>query len=242
MTLRIFTFGPGWGLPTAGPFGLKLEACLRTLGVPYERHFENDTRKGPKRKSPWIEEGEVVLGDTELILAHIERSTGKALDRDLSDAEHAQSLALRRMLEEHFHQVFEYELFLLDEGFPCLRELIAPSVPALIRPLLFTMLRRGMRHHLFERGIARHRPDEIEAQGRADIDALAAWLGDREWFITDRPTQADASAFGLLAVTIRSSLPTPVCRYARTKPNLVAFVDRALAHWFQGAKATSLAA
>jgi glutathione S-transferase len=238
VTLRLFTFGPGWGLPTAGPFGLKLEACLRTLGVAYERHLENDTRKGPKRKSPWIEDGEAVLGDTELILAHVERSTGRALDRDLSNADRARSLALRRMLEEHYHQVFEYELCVLDEGFACLRELIASGIPALIRPLAFRLLRRGMKHHLFERGIARHRPDEIELQGRTDIDALAAWLGDREWFITDWPTQADASAFGLLAVTIRSNLPTPVCRYARTKPNLVAFVDRALVHWFGDAADT----
>jgi glutathione S-transferase len=229
-------------LPTSGPFGLKLEACLRTLDVPYERRFENDTRKGPKRKSPWIEDGEVVLGDSELILSHVARTTGRALDRDLSDSDRARSLSLRRMLEEHYHQVFEYELFLLDDGFACLRDLIAPSIPTLMRPLAFALIRRSMKHHLFERGIARHRPDEIEAQGRADIDALAAWLGDREWFITDRPTQADASAFGLLAVTIRSNLPTPVCRYARSKPNLLAFVDRALVHWFGEAADTSLAA
>jgi glutathione S-transferase len=240
--LRVFTFGPGWNLPTTGPFGLKLEACLRMLDVPYERLFENNTRKGPKRKSPWIEDGDIVIGDSELILSHVARSTGKALDRDLSDADLAQSLALRRMLEEHYHQVFEYELCVLDDGFGCLRDLIEPSIPTVVRPVVFRLLRRSMKHHLFERGIARHQPDEIEAQGRADIDALAAWLGDREWFITDRPTQADASAFGLLAVTIRSNLPTPVCSYARTKPNLVAFVDRALARWFGDAANTSLAA
>jgi hypothetical protein len=32
--MRLFTFAPAWGLPTAGPFGLKLEMCLRMLGVP----------------------------------------------------------------------------------------------------------------------------------------------------------------------------------------------------------------
>jgi glutathione S-transferase len=231
VVIRVVTFGAGWGLPTAGPFGLKLEACLRMLDVPYERGFQNNTRKGPKRKSPWIEDDEVILGDTELILSHVERTTGRALDRELSDADGARSLALRRMLEEHYHQVFEYELFVLDEGFACLRDLISADIPAVMRPLAFTMIRRGMKHHLFERGIARHRPDDVEAQGRADIDALVALLGEREWFIADHPTQTDASAFGMLAVTIRSNLPTPVCRYARTKPSLVAFVDRALARW-----------
>jgi glutathione S-transferase len=232
VTLRVFTFGAGWGLPTAGPFGLKLEACLRMLDVPYERHFENNTRKGPKRKSPWIEDGDVVLGDTELILDHVERTTGKALDRELSDSDRARSHTLRRLLEEHFHQIFEYELFVLDDGFACLRELIKQSIPAVMRPLAYSMIRRGMKHHLFERGIGRHSPDEVLALGRADVDALSASLGDREWFITDQPTKVDASAFGLLAVAVRSNLSTPVCSYARTKPNLVAFVDRCVARWF----------
>src|SRR5262249_51837397 len=216
--------------------------CLRMLDVPYERSYNNDNRKGPKRKSPWLEDGEHVLGDTELILAHVARTTGKHLDRELSEIDRARSLVLRRMLEEHYHQVFEYELCLRDEGFAQLRTMIEGEIPALLRPLAFRAMRRAMKHHLFERGIARHTPDEVTAMGRADIDALASWLGDRDWFITDHPTKADASAFGLLAVTIRSDLPTPVCRYARTKPNLVAFVERAGSRWFADADPASRAA
>jgi len=232
MTLQVYTFAPAWGLPTAGPFGLKLEACLRMLDVPYERRFENNSRKGPKRKSPWLDDNGTTLGDTEIILEHVQRSRGKLLDAHLSDAERARSHVLRRMVEEHYHAVFEYELCVRDDGFALLRSMMAASVPALARPVVMPMIRRSMKHHLFERGIARHTADEVEAMGRADIDALASWLGDRDWFIANTPTKADASAFGLLAVSIRSNLTTPVCSYARTKPNLVAFVDRALARWF----------
>src|SRR5205814_9315595 len=105
MSLRLFTFGPAWGLPTGGPFGLKLEVCLRMLDVPYERVYEGDVTKGPKRKSPWIEDGDVRLGDTELILEHVQRKHEKWLDRDLSPADRARAHVLRRMLEEHYHAV-----------------------------------------------------------------------------------------------------------------------------------------
>ena len=230
--LRLFTFSPAWGLPTSGPFGLKLEACLRMLDVPYQRVFQDDVRKGPKRKSPWIEDGGVRLGDTELILAHLAHTRGRELDRDLAPADRARSHVLRRMLEEHYHQVFEYELFVLDAGFARVREMMEGKVPSLLRPVVASVVRRGFTRHLFERGIGRHSAAEVEAMGRADVDALADWLGDRDWFITDRPTKADASAFGLLAVAIRSPLDTPVCRYTRGKPNLVAFVDRTLARLF----------
>jgi glutathione S-transferase len=240
--MRVYTFSPAWGLPTAGPFGLKLEACLRMLGVPYERRFENNVGKGPKRKSPWIQDGDLVLGDTELILQHVARTHGKVLDAQLSEHDRARSHVLRRMVEEHYHAVFEYELVVLDEGFAQLRGMVGASMPAVVRPVVMPMVRRSFRHHLFERGIGRHSASEVEAMGRADVDALAGWLGDREWFITDAPTKADASVFGLLAVSIKSPLPTPVCSYARTKPNLVAFVDRALTCWFADELSRSKAA
>jgi glutathione S-transferase len=236
--IRLCTFGAAWGLPTAGPFGLKLEMCLRLLGVPYERVQFDDPRKGPKRKSPWIEDGDVCLGDTELILDHVARTRGKRLDEHLSSADRARSDVLRRMLEEHYHQVFEYELVVLDEGFAQMRKLYQGKFPAPILPLVLPMMRRGFRRHLFERGIARHAPEEVAAMGRVDVDALATWLGDNAWFIGDAPTKVDASAFGLLAVSIRSPLPTPVCTYARTKPNLVAFVDRVLARYFADVQAS----
>jgi glutathione S-transferase len=238
-TLRLFTFNPAWGLPTAGPFGLKLEACLRMMAVPYERVYENDNRKGPKRKSPWIEDDGVHVGDTECILEHVHRTRGVQLDEALSPTERAQSHVLRRMLEEHYHQIFEYELGVLDEGFVHLRKILALSIPAPMLTLLAPLVRRGFKKHLFERGIARHSPEQVAAMGRADVDALAAWLGEREWFVTDKPTKVDASALGLLAVSIRSPLATPMCIYARSKPNLVAFVDRALARFFPEQEATA---
>jgi glutathione S-transferase len=128
--------------------------------------------------------------------------------------------------------VFEYELCVLDEGFAHLRKMFVGSVPGPILPIVAPLIQRGVKKHLFERGVARHSSEEVAAMGRADVDALSTWLGAREWFITDAPTTADAIAFGLLAVSIRSPLPTPTCAYARQKPNLVAFVDRALTRFF----------
>ena len=53
--LRVFTFSPDWGLPTNGPFALKLLAWLRLADLPYEQVVENNSGKGPKGKSPWAE-------------------------------------------------------------------------------------------------------------------------------------------------------------------------------------------
>jgi glutathione S-transferase len=230
--LRVYTFSSTWGLPTAGPFGLKLEACLRMMNVPYDRVHLDNTAKGPKRKSPWIEDKGQRIGDTELILHHLAKTRGVSLDSQLDTPTRARGHALRRMLEEHFHQVFEYELIIHDAGFSVFRSFMALTVPGPVTAVLSRVIRSQMRKHLFERGIARHTQAEIESMGRADVDALVALLGDQSWFFGDAPVKADASAFGLLAATIKSPLQTPVCSYARAQPTLVAYVDRALTHFF----------
>jgi glutathione S-transferase len=235
--LRVFTFGPAHGLPTFGPFGLKLEMALRLAGVPYERVIEDDHRKGPKRKSPWIEQGATRMGDTSLILQHL----GIDLDRALSPRERAQGLVLRTMLEEHWHQVLEYELFVHPAGETTLRDQVAAIVPSFVAGPATWYVRRGFRSHLFERGIARHSPEEAEALGRADLDALAAWLDGREWAVGTEPALVDCSLFGLLAPAIYSPSPTPCFAYAKTRRVLVDFVDRARQRCFPQIAAPAVA-
>ena len=52
MSLRVFTFAPEWGLPTVGPFALKLLAWLELAGIPYEQVVDGNPRKGPNGKNP----------------------------------------------------------------------------------------------------------------------------------------------------------------------------------------------
>jgi glutathione S-transferase len=203
------------------------------LGVNYERRFEDNHRKGPKRKSPWIEDGDVRMGDTEFILNFMQNKYGTILDAHLTAAERARAHVLRRMLEEHFHQVFEYELMTSEVGRMLAHELLKRAkVPAPLIGVLTRMIQSSFRKHLFERGIARHTPAQIEAMGRDDVDAMVELLGDAPWFVAERPTKTDASALGLLAVAIRSQIEGPVCSYARSIPSLVRYVDKGLAHFF----------
>lgn len=231
--LKLYTFPAMFpGLPSAGPFGIKLEACLRMMKVPYTRVYEGDNRKGPKRKSPWIVDGDVKMGDSELILDYLRRTYGATIDDELTPAQRAQSLLYRHALEEHVHQVFEYELICLDAGWSVMAKEIKKAVPGVLAPVIIPMIRRKWSGHIFERGIARHSPAEVEALGKADIDALATIVAEREWLVADHPTKVDASAFGLLGVTVWAGLETPVCQHARTLTPLVRYLERCRAHWF----------
>lgn len=226
--LRVFVF-PGWsggpGVPTLGPFALKLEAWLRLNDIPYQRVVEGNAAKGPKKKSPWIEYGDLRLGDTAFIIRHLEETTGRGIDAWLSPEQAAQSLVLQRMLGEDFHQTFEYELMMRDAGWKFLQPGLA-HIPQPLRWLVATSMRRHFRKQLYARGLGRHTDDEIIAIGRAAVDAFAALLGDKTWLFGDRPCTADATLYGMLAPLILMPVETPVAQHLRTKVNLVRYCER----------------
>ena len=74
-TVRIYTFPPGFGLPTTGPFSLKLAMALRMANVPYEM-CAGDLNKSPKRKIPWIEVGTTAMADSALVMQWLGETRG----------------------------------------------------------------------------------------------------------------------------------------------------------------------
>jgi glutathione S-transferase len=224
--LRVVTFSPDWGLPAAGPFDLKLLAWLKLAGIPYEQRFEDDSRKGPKGKSPWIELDGERIGDTEIIIERLGQRFGVDLDAGLTAEQRALGHAWRRTFEEHFHQVLEWELLVHPAGVASMKASLAKRLPPVARTLVWAMISSHMRRQLHARGIARHQPEIIEAKGRADVDALGVFLGDRPFLLTDRPTAADAAVFGLLAPMIYWPMSTPVAAYMRTVPPIAAYCER----------------
>jgi glutathione S-transferase len=203
--LRVFTFSPHWGLPSAGPFAIKLLAWLELAGIPYEQIIEDNPNKGPKGKNPWIE-----------------------LDGEPMGV----GLAWRRTFEEHFHQVLEWELFVHPAGVAYIRQALVPQMPPVIGPLIFSMLSSKLQKQLYARGLARHTPDIIAAKGRADVDALSAFLGERPFLLGDQPHTADAAVFGLLAPMVYWPMQTPVASHAKSLGNIVGYCDRMRARCF----------
>jgi glutathione S-transferase len=230
--LRVFTFSPHWGLPSAGPFAIKLLAWLKLTGIPYEQVIEDNPSKGPKGKNPWIEIDGEPMGDSELIIDFLSEKYGVYLDAGLSAEQKAIGLAWRRTFEEHFHQVLEWELFEHPAGATYMRSALASQMPPVIGPLVFSMLSAKLRKQLYARGLARHTPEVIAAKGRADVDGLSAFLGNRPFLLGDQPQTADTAVFGQLAPLVYWPMETPVASHAKSLGNIVDYCDRMRARCF----------
>lgn len=224
--LVVYTFSPAWGLSSSSPFALKLIKWLEIAGLPFQQKFADNPSKGPKGKNPWIEVDGKRIGDTEIIISLLIKQSGFDIEAELSLEQKAISHTIRRMLEEHLHQVLEWELFMHPAGYTGMREMLATMAPAFIVAPLLAMMRRHFAKQLHARGIARHSDAVIAEKGKADVDAFEALLGRKPFLFGEHPSMADVTAFGLIAPLARWPMRTPVADYVKTRAKLVDYIER----------------
>jgi glutathione S-transferase len=231
--IDVYSFGPGWNIPvpTASPFGLKLLAWMRMYEVPYAFHIENNPGKGPKGKAPWAVIDNERMGDSELIIERLKPGTGKDFDAALTADQRATALAVRRMLDEHYHQAWEHQLFIADDAW-LVGKTFFDQLPAGVRVLVRTLARNALRKQLHARGLGRHSDGDIIRMGIADIDAIVDLLGDKQFFFGDTPTDVDATVFAFLALTHFVPSPSPMFGHVRAQPRLAAYCERLVSRWF----------
>lgn len=224
--LRVFTFSADWGLPTTGPFALKLLSWMRLAGIAYEQTYQDDSRKGPLGKSPWIEHRGRRIGDSDVIIRYLSGAFGIPLDDGLNDRDRAIGDAFKTAFEERFHQVLEWELFVHPAGAVYIDSQARAKLPPVVRGVVAASLKRHFARQLHARGIGRHPPATIADLGRAQIDMLSGFLGDRPFLFGDRPSLPDLAVFGQVAPLVSWPMQTPVAQYARSVPNVRALIQR----------------
>jgi glutathione S-transferase len=205
---------------------------LRTVGIDYERVYEDNTQKGPKGKNPWVEIDGELMGDTKLIIERLAGLHDIDLEEELNARQVAQGRAIAHMVEEHLHQILEYELFINENGWAYMNEQFSDVLPWGVGGLVKIMLRRHFKKHLYERGIARHAPDVVAQMGREDLDAVEALLPSSGYLFGEQPTVFDASVFGLCAPLVYAPIDAPVMAHAKTLTKLSAFCRQIVESWF----------
>lgn len=231
--IKLYQFGRAFGLPNPSPFCMKVECYLRMAGLEYEAITSPIPAKAPKGKLPYIEDGDTKLPDSEMILDYLRDHYGFDPDKVLSAEQKAVSRAFQAMLDERFYWVKIQNRWMDPSNWPATREAFFDWVPALVRRPLAEWVRRGLGKELYYHGMGRHTPEQIYAFGIADMDALAAWLGEKPYFHGDTPTRIDACMTAYLANLFTVPVKYyPVRDAARRHQNLVAYYERTMQRWF----------
>jgi len=221
-----------WGIPNPSPFCMKVETWLRMAGIPYEPRALTGPPKSSTRKVPFIERPDgSLLSDSGRIIRVLSRERGVDLDAALGPRERAESLMLRRMLEEHLYFVVLAERWVEDAGWEKCKADYFQTLPGPVRVLLPPVVRRQIKRDAHGQGLARLEPEERLLRAEADLEALAFVLGDRDYFF-GAPSTLDAIALGFLTNLLRAPLDGPVHRAGSRHDNLVRYERRLMERYF----------
>jgi glutathione S-transferase len=138
---------------------------------------------------------------------------------------------VQRLLEEHYHQCFEHQLFFGRGGQERLSQ-FAAQLPIPLRWIVPPLFLRHFSKQLHARGMGRHDESVIIEQAKADLDAVSEILGDNPYLLGDRPSSIDACVFGFLGVTVYVEGDNPLFSYAAKIPNLMRYCERMRTRYF----------
>lgn len=229
----LYVFGPKFGLPDPSPFCMKALVLLKMAGLEFETGTA-DVRKAPKGKAPWLDDDGTIVADSTFIRLHLENTYGIDFDEGLTDAERAVAWAFEKMCEENLYWAIVHSRWMKDENFNAGPAQFFDAVPALLRPLVISMVRRQARRDLKGQGLGRHSEAEIATLATRAIDHIAAFLGDKPYLMGDRPCGADATVFSTVSGLLCNVFKTPLLGATAKHENLVAYRDRLMGEYFPG--------
>lgn len=223
----LHTFQGGWGLRSLSPFCLKADAVLTLAGVPMVAQAPTGPPKTRSGKLPALDPGDGTLVEgSDAIVDWLRDVRGVDLDLGLTAEQRAVSLALRRTVEEHLYFVMAGDRWVAPVGYAAAMPAYFGHLPPVVRTLAPMMLRGGVRRAISGQGLGRMSPERRTCRVREDLDALAATLGDRDWFFGDRPTTLDATVYAFVANILAQPMETMLRTEARQRTALVDHASR----------------
>ena len=229
-TIKLYKFGPAFGLPDASPFVCKTETYLRMTGQKYET-VTGDVRKAPRKQLPFVEIDGKIVPDSTAIVDALEDGQSTKLDAHLDAKQVAIGQAFKSMLEEHLYFCVLYMRWATDEGWavfePSLRGMLgAMGIPGLLRGIVAGQARKYTVERTRIQGVGRQSRAEVVRASARIFDALSVQLGDGPFFLGDQPSTYDATVWAFAAGVLCPAFDNEVRKHAASKANLVAYEAR----------------
>lgn len=184
--------------PNLSPYCVKLETYLKLANINFDNHFTLNNSKNIKKTLPFIEINNQIVGDTTLIIEELIKSFGDRIDNNLTHEQQAVARAFITMLENHFNPIMLYYRWVNPKGWQIFRNIIFAQAPWIIKILVGNKLARKVKKSLYMMGTARFNETELLHLAKLDLEALASYLGDKQFFFGEKPTTLDIVVFSII--------------------------------------------
>ena len=233
--IRLYQFGPAWGLPDPSPFCMKVVTYLQLANIDFESVSGlNNLRRAPKGKLPYIDDEGKIVADSGFIIPYLQAKYGNPIDEPTDPRQRGALRAITRMLDEDLYFAMVYARWIDEDNW---RQHTFPQffskMPLPIRFVVPAIIRRGVRKSLHEQGMGRHMPDQIMQIGLRDLVALRDYLGDNPFIAGAEVSVADVTVYAFLAEIAKPPHASALKEFVAadsTLTNYITRMDSRLAH------------
>jgi len=217
--ITLYSYPELFGVADNNGYGLKVFAFLRLAGVPFVHEHIFDASAAPRGQLPYIVDDGATIGDSEIIIAHLERKYALAIDSGLGAAQRDQNLLVTRLLDD-LYWVMSYSRWKDEHYFPAFRDALLREHPSLTVEGLNKAREFNFQRYYYA-GIGRYAPEAAYARGLADLGLLARLVPPDGYVHGPRPTSIDAAIYGFIANIHFYAIDTPLKSFLAAQLNLV---------------------
>jgi glutathione S-transferase len=222
--LTLFSYPGLYGLADNNPYGLKVFAYLQLCGLSFRHEHIVDAKAAPRGQLPYVTDDGVTVGDSDAIIEYLAGRYAVAMDRDLTADQRRTDLFIRRTLDD-LYWVMSYSRWRDPRFWPVFCEELLRSHPTLTRSALEMAQQYNFERYRYQ-GIGRFEPEQVYSRGSADLNAIAALLGESPFIFGRTVHSTDAGVYGFLANIYFYPIETPLRESVSSRPNLVSFCER----------------
>jgi glutathione S-transferase len=217
--ITLYSYPELFGVADNNGYGLKVFAFMRLAGVPFVHEHIFDASAAPRGQLPYIVDDGETIGDSETIIAHLNRKYALAIDAGLGEAERDRNLLVTRLLDD-LYWVMSYSRWKDERYFSEFRDALLREHPQLTVEGLHKAQEFNFQRYYYA-GIGRFAPEAAYARGIADLGVLARLIPANAYVHGQRPTSIDAGIYGFIANIWFFDIDTPLKRFVAAHGNLV---------------------
>lgn len=223
--ITLLTFPAAFGQFSSSPFCVKAAYLLNMSGQMWQREDTLDPRKMPFSKLPVIRTDNRLIADSDGIRCHLE-GLGVDFDQGLSPLDRANARAFTRMAEEHMYFHLVLDRWGNDDVWPIVRDTYFSSIPAFLRRVVTSKMRKTVIRGLHFQGLGRLSETERLRRLEPDIKAISARLGETDFLFGPKATGVDATVSAMLGAMAATPGDTMLKRKVANNAMLMGYVDQ----------------
>ncbi|MGC1359308.1 MAG: glutathione S-transferase family protein [Xanthobacteraceae bacterium] len=217
--ITLYSYPELFGVADNNGYGLKVFAFMRLAGVPFVHEHIFDASAAPRGQLPYIVDDGEIIGDSETIVAHLNRKYPLAIDAGLEATRRDRDLMVTRLLDD-LYWVMSYSRWKDERYFPAFRDALLREHPQLTIEGLRKAQEFNFQRYYYA-GVGRYPPEAVYARGVADLAVLARLVPANGYVHGPQPTSIDAGIYGFIANIWFFDIDTPLKRFVAAHGNLV---------------------